>query len=83
MDQKKIKVDKKIVEQENKPDENKPNLINETKNDINRCIYDEICSKDKLCGDCSTDEYEREKYEEDYENFKLDTKIARDNNELY
>jgi hypothetical protein len=50
---------------------------------ITRCIYDEICSKNKLCGDCSADEYERDKYEEDYENFKLDTQIARDNNELY
>ena len=60
-----------------------PTQHKDTSKIITRCIYGEICSKNKLCGDCSADEYERDKYEEDYENFKLDTQIARDNNELY
>jgi hypothetical protein len=42
---------------------------------IRRCIYDEICSKNKMCGDCCMDKYERERYEEDYENYKLDLKM--------
>jgi hypothetical protein len=37
---------------------------------ITRCIYDEICSKKKMCGDCAADEYDREQYEEAWENFK-------------
>jgi len=76
MDFKKMKLDEKIEKKEQKP-------IKETNNNISRCIYGEICSKNKLCGDCSTDEYEREQCEEAYENFKLDTQMARDNNELY
>jgi len=77
MDSKKIKLDEKIEKQENKPQENKSKPISETKNVINRCIYDEICSKNKLCGDCAADEYDREQYEEAYENFKLDQKLDR------
>jgi len=77
MDSKKIKLDEKIEKQDNKPQENKYKPISETKNVINRCIYDEICSKNKLCGDCAADEYEREQYEEAYENFKLDQKLDR------
>jgi hypothetical protein len=37
---------------------------------ITRCIYDEICSKKKMCGDCAADQYDREQYEEALENFK-------------
>ena len=37
---------------------------------ITRCIYDEICSEKKLCGDCAADQYDREQYEEAWENFK-------------
>ena len=79
MDPKKTKLDDKIEKHENKPQENKPKPkpISETKNDINRCIYDEICSKNKMCGDCAADEYDREQYEEAYENFKLDQKLDR------
>lgn len=37
---------------------------------VTRCIYDEICSEKKLCGDCGMDQYEREQYEEARENFQ-------------
>jgi len=50
---------------------------------IIKCIYDEICSEDKMCGDCSMDMYERDKYEEDYENYKLDCKMDLYDNCLY
>ncbi len=63
----------------NKTDANK---IDEN-SQITKCIYDEICSKDKMCGDCSTDMYERDKYEEDYENYKIDCEIALYDNSLY
>jgi len=57
-------------------DTNKPNEGNLTTKVITRCIYDEICSKNKLCGDCAADLYESEQYEEAVENFKLDRKMA-------
>ncbi len=37
---------------------------------ITKCIYDEICSEKKLCGDCGMDQYDREQYEEGWENFQ-------------
>ena len=40
------------------------------------CIYNEICSKNKLCGDCGMDQYDREHYEEAVENFNLDRKMS-------
>lgn len=43
----------------------------------NLCIYDEICSKGKLCGDCCMDLYEQEKAEEAWENFKIDREMRR------
>ena len=51
--------------------------INETKKNesISRCIYDEVCSKEKICGDCAADEFESQRNEEAWENFKLDRKI--------
>lgn len=39
------------------------------------CIYNEICSAQKMCGDCCADEFERERNEQCWENFKLDRKI--------
>ena len=42
---------------------------------ISRCIYGEICSEKKLCGDCARDEYERDQYDEEYKNFKIDCLI--------
>jgi hypothetical protein len=42
---------------------------------IPRCIYNEICSKDKLCGDCGIDLYESDQYEAAVENFNLDRKM--------
>jgi hypothetical protein len=63
----------------NKTDENKKDANSQ----ITKCIYDEICSEDKMCGDCSTDMYERDKYEEDYENYKIDCEMALYDNCLY
>jgi hypothetical protein len=42
---------------------------------VSRCIYDEVCSKEKLCGDCAADEFESQQNEETWENFRLDRKI--------
>jgi len=39
------------------------------------CIYNEICSSQKMCGDCCADDFERERNEQCWENFKLDRKI--------
>jgi hypothetical protein len=39
------------------------------------CIYDEVCSEKKMCGDCALDYYERTHYEEEWENFKMDRRI--------
>ena len=44
--------------------------------DTNTCIYDEICSKDKPCGDCAADLFDREQYEEAVEHFNLDRKMC-------
>ena len=50
---------------------------NETKTNetVSRCIYDEVCNKEKLCGDCAADEFESQRNEEAWENFRLDRKI--------
>lgn len=42
------------------------------------CHYDEICSRQKLCGDCAADEYEQDQYEEDWENYKIDSMCQDD-----
>lgn len=42
---------------------------------ITTCIYNEICSKKKPCGDCAADQYDREQYEELCEQYKLDQKM--------
>jgi hypothetical protein len=47
----------------------------ESKASEKTCIYDEICSKEKMCGDCAMDLYEQEKHEEWVENSKLDRKM--------
>jgi len=39
------------------------------------CIYNEICSSKNMCGDCCADDFERERNEQCWENFKLDRKI--------
>lgn len=44
---------------------------------IQKCPYNEVCSEEKICGDCAMDAYEREQYEKACENFKLDRKINR------
>ena len=43
---------------------------------ITRCIYDEICSKEKMCGDCAMDKYEEERQEEAVEKFNIDRKMG-------
>jgi hypothetical protein len=42
------------------------------------CHYDEVCSRQKLCGDCAADEYEQDQYEEDWENYKIDSMCQDD-----
>jgi hypothetical protein len=42
------------------------------------CKYDEVCSQQKMCGDCAIDKYERVQYEEGWENFKVDNKCQCD-----
>ena len=39
---------------------------------ITYCIYDEPCSKKKMCGDCAADQFESERSEEAWENFRMD-----------
>ena len=39
------------------------------------CIYEEVCSDKKMCGDCAAYEYERIQYEAAWENFKMDRKM--------
>ena len=39
---------------------------------ITYCMYDEPCSKKKLCGDCAADQFESERSEEAWENFRMD-----------
>ena len=39
------------------------------------CIYDELCSAKKMCGDCCADTFERERDEQCWENFKMDRKF--------
>jgi hypothetical protein len=45
---------------------------------VARCIYDEICSKDKLCGDCAIDIYENERYAQCVAEYNLDQKMLND-----
>jgi len=60
------------------PNEIGPNEIktNDTKAKVSMCIYDEICSREKMCGDCAADKFESERNEEAWKNFKIDRKIA-------
>jgi hypothetical protein len=42
-----------------------------------RCSkYNEICSKEKMCGDCSADEYDKERHSQSVEEYKLERKTA-------
>jgi len=44
---------------------------------VSRCDkYNEICSKEKMCGDCSADEYDKEQYYQSLEEYKLDRTFA-------
>jgi hypothetical protein len=50
--------------------------VNEFGKNPATCIYDEICNRAKMCGDCAADEFESERNEEVWKNFKIDRKIA-------
>jgi len=51
------------------------NKFAQTNETVTRCIYDEVCSREKMCGDCAADEFESQRNEEAWENFRLDRKI--------
>ena len=38
--------------------------------------YNELCSKEKMCGDCSADEYDKECYSQSVEEYRFDRKSA-------
>ena len=40
-----------------------------------KCLYDEICYKGKLCGDCAANEYQMNMYYTYCENFNIDRQI--------
>jgi hypothetical protein len=40
-----------------------------------KCLYDEICYKGKLCGDCAANEYQMNMYYTYCENFKFDRQM--------
>ena len=40
-----------------------------------KCLYDEICYKGKLCGDCAANEYQMDIYYTYCENFKIDRQM--------
>ena len=51
--------------------ENTENTENTDNSNIKKiCKYDNICNKDKICGDCGMDEYEIEKSNEAEERFE-------------
>ncbi len=52
--------------------------IKDTAQHITYCKYDEPCCEKKLCGDCAADEFESQRNEEAWENFKLDRRIVYD-----
>ena len=43
---------------------------------MNTCMYSEICSKNKMCGDCCADDYDREMSEKFWEKFNIDRKMG-------
>jgi hypothetical protein len=74
-----IKTKYKIgYDDEIKANEIGPNEIktNDKKANVSMCKYDEVCSREKMCGDCAADEFESERNEEAWKNFKIDRKIA-------
>jgi len=74
----KIGYDDEVNADEIKADEIGANEFkaDETRKNPATCIYDEICSRAKMCGDCAADEFESERNEEVWKNFKIDRKIA-------
>ncbi len=49
---------------------------NDTKVNVSMCKYYEVCSREKMCGDCAADKFESERNEEAWRNFKIDRKIS-------
>jgi len=50
-------------------------LINQTKNVAIKCLYNEICYKGKLCGNCLANEYQMDMYYTYCDNFKIDRQM--------
>jgi len=74
-------MDSKIID--NKNNENIKIPKQTEKINYNTCVYGEICSKEKMCGDCCADSYDRDQYQkkkEDmyrfWENFNIDRKMG-------
>jgi len=59
----------------NNMNNNMNNNINNNMN-INTCVYGEICSKTKMCGDCCADNYDREMSDNSLENFNIDRQMG-------
>ena len=56
-----------------------PNETTNNSNIKNICKYNNICNKDKICGDCGMDEYERYKVEESEERFERKVWLSKMN----
>ena len=50
-------------------------VVNQTKNVAVKCLYNEICYKGKLCGNCLANEYQMDMYYTYCDNFKLDRQM--------
>ena len=72
-----VKKKNNIAQNDNKNTQTNETNANQIKTNqtLSRCIYDEVCSREKMCGDCAADEFESQRNEEAWENFRLDRKI--------
>lgn len=54
------------------------NMNNNITNNMNTntCVYGEICTKTKMCGDCCADNYDREMSDNILENFNIDRQMG-------
>ena len=52
-----------------------PKQTDQTKNVAVKCLYNEICYKGKLCGNCLANEYQMDMYYTYCDNFKLDRQM--------
>lgn len=67
-------MDYKTIDNKN----NKNIKITKQKKNINygTCIYNEICSEGKMCGDCCADSYDRELSDKFLVEFKIDRQMG-------